>query len=668
MRNYIKRALHFDFHSLPKLPDLGDDFDAKDFAEKLSDAKVEYINFFARCNLGHSYYPTKVGIPHPYLKNKDIYGDLLRECHKKGIGVTAYLNASLCHAMADIHRDWNVLRQDGRIMNETADNHAFRSMCYDSPYGEHLLAEIKEILELYPETDGIFVDCFSFPPPCFCPVCMDNMKKENVNIHNKREVINYNERKKMRMAEKIRAIVPKDKKFIINSALRNGTCIDGRTKLDTHSEIECLVCDNIWGYDYFPVKVAYERNLFDNVVFMSGRFRDTWGDFGGIREISGLEYDMYLGLLNCAEVSIGDHLHPRGRMEKPLVDMVKKIYTDIEKTEKWTHKAKYISEIGILHPINYNLEYQIEDTPPHLSIDRLINSFKGCVRILAELKYQYDIIDDTMDFDKFKVIILPDAMVLTENAAKKLEKYLDNGGKVISSGQSGLKEDLSDFALKKYWNFKYMGKEPYNISYFKAVGDVADGMVDMVSAIYSQGIALSKNEGNEILGEYWEPYFNKHYDGHQYYSYIPYDKKSDNLYSVLKNENVIHINFKLFEAYYDYSYQIYRTLIDNCIKLMYKNKIIKTNLPVYARASVSESNNGTLLQTVTYFPEKKNKRGIIDEKIKLYNSLFEVKCEEKPKKIYTVPDMKEIEFTYENGYAKFNVPEIDGHEMVYIEN
>ena len=44
------------------------------------------------------------------LKDKDIYGDLLRECHKKDIGVTAYFNASLSHALADVHRDWNVVK------------------------------------------------------------------------------------------------------------------------------------------------------------------------------------------------------------------------------------------------------------------------------------------------------------------------------------------------------------------------------------------------------------------------------------------------------------------------------------------------------------------------------------------------------------------------------
>lgn len=56
------------------------------------------------------------------------------------------------------------------------------------------MAEVKELLEMYPEKDGISIDCFSFPPPCFCPVCIDKRRAENVDITNAREVQKYNER------------------------------------------------------------------------------------------------------------------------------------------------------------------------------------------------------------------------------------------------------------------------------------------------------------------------------------------------------------------------------------------------------------------------------------------------------------------------------------------
>ena len=150
MGKYMERAVHFDFHNMPALPDLGDNFNAMEFVKTLIDSKVKYINFFARCNLGYSYYPTEIGIRHPYLKDKDIFGDLLKECHKYGIGVSAYFNASLSHALADKHLNWNVVNRNGQIYNDPEKRqNSFRTMCYDGEYGEHLLAEVSELLEKY---------------------------------------------------------------------------------------------------------------------------------------------------------------------------------------------------------------------------------------------------------------------------------------------------------------------------------------------------------------------------------------------------------------------------------------------------------------------------------------------------------------------------------------
>lgn len=668
MRRYIERAIHFDFHTLPDVPDLGQNFDAEKLADTLVESKVKYINFFARCNLGYSYYPTKIGVKHPYLGDLDMLGEVLKACHKRDIGVTAYLNGGLSHILGDMHKDWLTMREDGSVMVTPVgkDQHNFRNMCYDSPYGEHLLAEVKEILELYPEIDGIFVDCLTFPEVCFCPTCRENMKAEGIDLTSTRQLVQYNDRKIKRMAERLREVVPTDKNFFINGALNNGTCFRHRTSLDTHAEIECLVCDPKCGYELFPTRASYERNLFDNVVYMSGRFLNSWGDFGGIKDINSLEYEMFLGLLHCTELSVGDHLHPRGDMEPAVADMVGKIYGEIEKTEKWTKKAKYLPEIGIFHPLNFDIERPLADTPAHLNRTRLLNSLKGAARILGELKYQFDVIDDNMDLDRFDLLIVPDGMVFSENACKKVEAYLEKGGKIISSGQSALNPELTGFALPKYWNFDYFGEETHNVSFFKPTGTVSEGIVDMVSSIYTQGIYMGKREGSEELAEYIEPYFDIHFDGHQYYGYNPYNQKSDKYSACLKNGNVMHINFKIFEAYHDYGYQVYRQFIDNCIREFYHEKLMITNLPTYARASLAKCNEGILLQTVAYYIEHKEGRGILDEKIKLYGTHFEIRCD-KPKKICAVPTGEKIPFEYKNGRAIFDVKEFDGHFMAVLQ-
>jgi len=87
----MKRAIHLDFHTMPGIYNFGEKWDAKEFAYILKEARVDYVNAFAKCNLGFTYYPTKLGIPYPTMEG-DMFGELLKECHRNGIGVSAYVN------------------------------------------------------------------------------------------------------------------------------------------------------------------------------------------------------------------------------------------------------------------------------------------------------------------------------------------------------------------------------------------------------------------------------------------------------------------------------------------------------------------------------------------------------------------------------------------------
>ena len=68
---------------------------------------------FARCNIGFSYYPTKVGVPYPNMKG-NMFGSVVRECHKRNIGVTGYLNVGINHEAALRRPEWLLMRKNGK--------------------------------------------------------------------------------------------------------------------------------------------------------------------------------------------------------------------------------------------------------------------------------------------------------------------------------------------------------------------------------------------------------------------------------------------------------------------------------------------------------------------------------------------------------------------------
>jgi hypothetical protein len=59
MKNFPKRAIHLDFHTMPYVYDVGSDFEPEEFVETLKNAHVDYITVFAKCNLGFAYIQQK---------------------------------------------------------------------------------------------------------------------------------------------------------------------------------------------------------------------------------------------------------------------------------------------------------------------------------------------------------------------------------------------------------------------------------------------------------------------------------------------------------------------------------------------------------------------------------------------------------------------------------
>jgi hypothetical protein len=286
----MKRAIHLDFHTMPGIYNFNENWDAKVFADMLKAAKVKFINAFAKCNLGFAYYPTKLGIPYPGMKG-DMFGDLLRECHRNDIGVSAYFNVGLDHEHARLHRDWCVLNKEGQVIYGDRTGSFFRNMCYNRKgYRDYIMGMMKEVLDNY-EVDGLFLDCMGVRP-CYGDECLDDMVKQGMDPFDDEQVRAHTEEVLLDFSRDVKKMVGKDKYLYLN-----GMPYRTVKELDTHIEIECL--PGRWGYDYFGAQAAYARNLQKKVLYMTGRFQNSWGDFGGLKSKESLEYDMWDALSNA---------------------------------------------------------------------------------------------------------------------------------------------------------------------------------------------------------------------------------------------------------------------------------------------------------------------------------------------------------------------------------
>lgn len=653
--NFPRRAIHLDYHTMPGIDDVGRDFNADDFAQALAAADVDYITVFARCNLGFAYYPTEIGAIHPGLQQKDLLGPMVSACHKRGIRVAAYFNAGLDHEHALRHRDWVKVNKEGVVYDYQRMGVWFRNMCLNTAYRDHLKGMIQEVLGKYP-VDGLFLDCFTLTP-CYGTECLEGMKQRGMNVMDDAQVTEYYRTTAVEFTEEVQALCRQMRKNIY--MYFNGMPYHLQPK---HIELEILPAP--WGYDLLPFHIRYARTLGKPFFTMTGRFHKSWGDFGGLRPKQALLFDCFNSLANGGTCSIGDHMHPRGRLEKAVYDLVGDTYREIKQLDPWTVGAKALADIAIVYP-------PIRELPqPTPQSGYMASAIKGATRMLMDLKCQFDITDGMADLSKYRVLVLPDNVIIDLKLAAALRKHLKNKGILISSAMSGLNPDKTRFALPEY-GLQYAGPSLNNIEFFRAGKEISAGLPDMPITVYSPGIVMRAGKQVNVLAHVIKPYFNlKSWDGFHGNFYVPPEKDAG--YPALTQcGRVMHFSFPVFSGYYEHAVVSYKTLLWNGLAKMFSKFLVKTEgLPSFAQVTVAaQGRKRRIVHLLTYLPELRGPTmQIIEEPIAVRNVSLALRADNwRIRNVYLAPSREKLDFIEQDGYIKTVVPEVQGHQVVVFE-
>ncbi len=650
----LNRCIHFDFHTPDGVYDFGEAFDAEDFAETLARAHVSYINAAAQCNFGYTYYPSKVSVTYPQMKG-DMLGDILSACHKRGIGVSAYINVGINNAQSALHMDWLRVSKDGVIWNgDVAENNAFTSMCYYTGYKEFLFNVIKEVLEY--EVDGIFLDCLS-SAPCYCMTCRKAMKEAGVDVADDAKVRQFAYDSFIAFIEEIREIVPENVRLTYN-----GAYYDAEQSLASHIEVECLPGGfGGWHYDYADPQLSYARNLSDT-LYMSGRFHASWGDFGGVREKASLENEMFCALCNNVGFSVGDHLHPSQGLNKNFYKTIGQVFERLKQYEKWTKNTVHCADIGVVrNKAGANTAF-------------LPDELCGVSRMLNELKYGFEIINDDMDFSPYKVLILTDTLQINDVLKKKISDHIKNGGYVLSSGWAGYDNEKNEFVLPEYDFIECCGTDEDTATCYR-ITDEKYGDTTFSYSDYSRGVLIKAKNGGGVLAERinhyfddrWDrPYFDYRWTTSHLYTYLPPEKPSG--YSaVVQKGNICHIAFEVFNCYYRYSAVFQKKLVSAILKAMLKNPLVITeDIASTARLALSQGEGYHLLHVKVTYPEARGKWFKVVENHNKLPSGAKVSVRGRYAKAVLVPEEQELICTVNGDYTEIILPEIEGYGMICL--
>jgi len=656
------RHIHQDFHTSPAITGVAEDFRAEEYAQTLKDAAVNSITVFAKCHHGMSYYPTKVGIQHPHLKI-DLLGEMIEACHKAGILVVSYISTMYDQYMWRGHGDWRVLDENGGEVGEEQNTGPTKvelgRVCINTPMLDYLAAQAEEVLKNY-DIDGMFYDnmLYPFSSGCCCAYCMLDREKLGLDSTKPEDRVKHSQIVLDRAMKRLAPIVQNKKPNI--RVFFNGPIIFERVpfireslKYFTHIEIESLPGGG-WGYSFYEMASRYQRNLGLDTMGQTGSFHRSWGDFGSVRNQAALDYECFRMLAVGNQCAIGDHLHPRGKLNPAVYERIGRTYRSVAEKEPWCRNAKPVAEIGMLTNRIHGYD------------EGKSGSDVGTTNMLLELHHQFDVLDTESPFNAYKLIILPDNHRLDAALLAKVRQYLAGGGALILSHESGLDEEGKEFALAEV-GLSYEGPWQHEVQYLE-VTDAAlnQGLTHMVQVLYEKGGTVRLQRGTQLLARVWKAYFDRNYM-HFQVEQTPFSEPTDYV-GAAQRGNVIYIATPIFRMYADFGYQFHRLLIGNCIARLLPNPLIKSNAPSTAHITVTAQTSRKIVHVLHYTPERRApNQDIVEDVIPLVNLKLALRLGARPKQVYLAPQRQSLDIDFRDGYAHTIVPFVEGHQMIVFE-
>lgn len=649
------RQVHLDFHTSEAIEGIGTKFSKENFQEMLKRGHVNSITVFSKCHHGWSYHPTDANKIHPHL-DFDLLQAQIEAAHEIGVKTPVYISAGLDHKYTLDHPEWLCRKEDQSLL--WAENllvPGYHKFCFNTPYLDKLLSHIKEVVERY-DADGIFLDIVA-PTDCYCASCTKTLLNEGKDPRDPKAVRELAERVyanyTKRVEETIHAIKP-DMPIFHNG----GHIIKGRRDLahaNTHLELESLPTGG-WGYDHFPLSARYVQGLGMEFLGMTGKFHTSWGEFGGYKHPNALKYEVALAAANGAKCSIGDQLHPSGLMDEATYDIIGAGYSYLESIEPWCDHVKSVADIGVLSG-----ESVIATDPDPKEFTRNFKGDIGCVRMLLENKFLFDVLDLESDFSQYKVLILPDVVRITPRFSQKLKDYVKKGGKLLATGISGVNEQ-NHFAFD--FGAEFVGEHPYSPTYFKPEFPL-NSLKNASFIVYEQAYTIQSKQSEGWLQR---PYFNRdllHFCSHRH---APCTGENTSP-AISFGPDGAYLAWNIFTDYAKkgelFAKETFAYVLNH---LLAGAKILETNLPAQGVVTIQEQKGRYITHLLYAVPTKRGDGiEIIEDLLPIYNTSLTLQLPKKIKNVSLAPQNTPIPFTQEGSKIHLNIDQFTCHQMVVLD-
>lgn len=493
MNNWFRTDLirgFADMH-IPNREGFLDKYDPAVYAENMKRAGAQAVYIYGSNCLGLSMYPSNVGTRH-IAGERDIFGQTVAECKKRGLHVIGYLN-SWNTDMATNRPDWSVRNSKG-----VGDYEISRFGCpcpNNDEYVEYFLTRVKELVSNY-DIDGFWADMVGvWTPVCFCESCQRKYREKygrelprTINF-NDPEFVEYLHFKSAFVAEytqkirdTVKSIKPEVTVAIQSAPIRNPNRI-GAADPRFYSASDYLSGDFYTDREGVNVFSRIYYRMSENLPFeyMTSRCRGLAYHTMN-KDVEELTAQAFAAIMNKGAFFFIDAVDPDGCFNADLYTGLSKLTEEITPYLAYAdYEEQPLRDVAVYYNFNSVVaEGQDGACVDTMNTDSFNNRLKRIAQALNTVHVDYDIITkkNLDSIANYKVLILPALDMLSVEECDALRVYIRNGGRAYISGKTSLKDisgrKQANFMLSDVLGLDYEGVFPFAPNYMAPVDAYKD--------------------------------------------------------------------------------------------------------------------------------------------------------------------------------------------------
>jgi hypothetical protein len=438
-KNYWRRIL-VDAH----IPDWDVRFlskwEPKEFVDNLERAHVSAAMIYANSHVGLCYWPTKSGAMHKGLKGRDIAGEIISECRRRGMATIAYYSLIFNNWAYVNHPEWRIIPAGPRRWHPR-----YGTCCPNSAaYQDFVTAQIEEFFSAYP-VNSVFYDMTFWPELCVCPNCINRCLQDiGIKPLTEPDWANPDWLKFQRWRESC----------ILNFAkLATDTTRRVRPEVTVTHQFSTVLydwgngvpfgladyCDYLSGDFYgdaaqqsVACKAYYAISKEHSFEFMTTANVSLF-DHVTLKSRARLKAQASLALAHSAPFVLIDAINPDGTQNRATYDLIGSVFEEMEKYEPFlggemrADVGVYFSQESKFNPGGDSSEM------PHFQ------AVRGACRALQRAHIPYGLATrrNLEELSSYQVIVLPDVLLMDEKEAEAIREFVRRGGSLYASCRSG---------------------------------------------------------------------------------------------------------------------------------------------------------------------------------------------------------------------------------------